>query len=220
MAISGLHVGLIALVIIYILRFLRVERRTCYVATILFLICFVLLTLSRPSVIRAVVMTSVFLIGMLLGREVDAYNSLGSAALFILIRNPKDLFSVGFQLSFLAVFFILYLVPKIMGFIRKDVNPYLKRYLYMPLAVSISAWLGTFSLILYYFRIITPIALIANLFIIPALSLLLIGGIVFMVLGWVPFVGVFLAGVNNVLADLIFSMADFFASLKFGHFYF
>ncbi|NQV04759.1 MAG: ComEC/Rec2 family competence protein [Candidatus Omnitrophica bacterium] len=220
LAISGLHVGLIALSILYLLKSLRIKRELTYIVTILFLIIFVLLTLSRPSVTRAVVMACIFLVGMLLGRRVDAYNSLGVAALFILVRNPKDLFNVGFQLSFFAVFSILYLVPKFMKIIRGDVNFYLRKFLYMPLAVSVAAWLGTFPLILYYFRIVTPVAIIANLFIIPLLFLLLMGGLSFILLGWVPFLGAFLAGFNDICGQAIFKLATAFASLRFGHFHF
>lgn len=220
LAISGLHVGLIALSILYLLKSLRIKREFAYILTILFLMFFVLLTLSRPSVTRAVVMACIFLIGMLLGRRVDVYNSLGAAALFILVRNPKDLFNVGFQLSFFAVFSILYLVPKFMKSIKGDVNFYLRKFLYMPLAVSVAAWLGTFPLILYYFRIVTPVAIIANLFIIPLLFLLLIGGLSFILLGWVPFLGVFLAGFNDICGQVIFKLATDFASLRFGHFNF
>jgi len=219
LAISGLHVGIIALVIIYLLRVLRIRREFSYIVTILFLIFFALLTLSRPSVLRAVVMACIFLIGMLLGRRVDVYNSLGIAGLFILIRNPKDLFNVGFQLSFLAVIFIVYLVPRFMKLARQDANPCIKKYLYMPLAVSISAWLGTAPLILYYFRIITPIAIVANVFIIPLLFILLIGGLVFLLFGWMSFLGSFLAGFNELCAHIIFFLTDFFSSLRFGHFH-
>jgi competence protein ComEC len=219
LAISGLHVGIIALIIIYLLRLLRAGRGFSYIVTILFLISFALLTLSRPSVLRAVVMACVFLIGMLLGRKVDVYNSLGIAGLFILIRNPKDLFNVGFQLSFLAVFFIVYLVPRFMKTLRQDTNPRIRKYIYMPLAVSISAWLGTAPLILYYFRIITPIAIIANSFIIPLLFILLIGALAFLLFGWMSFLGSFLAGFNDICVHIIFSLADFFSSLRFGHFH-
>ena len=220
LAISGLHVGLIALSILYLLKSLRVKRELAYILTILFLIFFVLLTLSRPSVIRAAVMACIFLVGMLLGRRADVYNSLGAAALFILVRNPKDLFNVGFQLSFFAVFAILYLAPKFMKSIKGDVNFYLRKFLYMPLAVSVAAWLGTFPLILYYFRIVTPVAIIANLFIIPLLFLLLIGGLSFILLGWVPFLGTFLAGFSDICGQAIFKLATAFASLRFGHFHF
>ncbi len=219
LAISGLHVGIIALVIVSLLRFLRIGRMPSYTFTILFLIFFALLTLSRPSVVRATVMACIFLAGLLLGRKVDIYNSLGLAALFVLLRNPKDLFNVGFQLSFLAVLSILYLVPKFTRFLKQDANFYIKRYFYMPLAVSISAWLGTFPLILYYFRIVTPVAIVANIFIIPVLFVLLIGGIAFILVGWLGFAGALLAGLNNLCAQIIFSLAEFFASLRFGHFY-
>jgi len=219
LAISGLHVGIIASVIIYLLKFLRLGRNPAYIFTILFLIIFSLLTLSRPSVVRATVMACVFLIGMLLGRRVDVYNSLGAASLFILLKNPKDLFSVGFQLSFLAVLSIICFAPRFMRLARQDTNFYIKRYLYTPLAVSISAWLGTFPLILYYFRIITPVAIVANIFIIPALFALLVGGMGFILLGWIGFAGTILAGLNNLCANTIFFLAEFFSSLKFGHFH-
>ncbi len=219
LAISGLHVGLIAFSILYLLKSLRIKREFSYVFIILFLVFFALLTLSRPSVVRAVTMACVFLAGMLLGRRADVYNSLGVAALFILVRNPKDVFNIGFQLSFLAVLSIVYLAPRFTRSINKGVNPYLRRFLYMPLAVSIAAWLGTFPLILYYFKVVTPISIVANLFIIPLVFVLLIGGLSFVFLGWVPIIGVYLAGFNNISCRLIFNLADFFASLKFGHFH-
>jgi len=220
LAISGLHVGLIALVIISFLRFLRIGREFSYIFTILFLIFFVLLTLSRPSVVRAVVMACIFLAGMLLGRKVDVYNSLGAAAIFVLVKNPQDIFNVGFQLSFTAVTFIVFLTPRFMRLVKEGTNFYLKRYLYTPLAVSVSAWLGTFPLILYYFKIITPVSILSNLFIIPALLVLLIGGLCFLLFGWLPFIGPFLANFNTVFCQLIFSLTDFFASLRLGHFNF
>ncbi|MFC1620988.1 ComEC/Rec2 family competence protein [Candidatus Omnitrophota bacterium] len=215
LAISGLHIGIIALVFLYLFRLLRFRREFSYILTIIFLIFFAILTLSRPSVVRAVAMAAIFLTGMLLGKKVDVYNSLGAAALFILIRNPKDISNIGFQLSFAAVLFILFFTPKFMRFVKEGTNFYIKRYLYTPLAVSMSAWLGTFSLVWYYFKIVTPIAIIANLFIIPAIFALLIGGLGFLLLGWAPFIGDFLAGLNDFLCQAIFFLASFFAKLAF-----
>jgi competence protein ComEC len=219
LAISGLHVGIISLIIIYSFRLIGLKRGISYFLTILFLIFFVLLTLSNSSVVRSAVMLCVFLTGTLIGRKADAYNSLGAAAVFIMIRNPKDIFNVGFQLSFLAVLSILFLAPKFMKISEKRANFYVKKYFYAPLAVSISASAGTFPLILYYFRIITPVSVISNIFIIPLVFGLLISGLAFLVLGWIPFAGELLAGINDILARLIFKMADFFASMKYGHFY-
>ena len=217
LAISGLHIAIIVLVILYLFRIIGVKREVSYCFTIIFLIFFALFTLSRPSVVRASIMACAFLMGMLLGRKVDVYNSLGFAALFILIKNPKDLFNVGFQLSFLAVVSILFFVPRLMKLVQDYKNYYVKRFLYIPLAVSVSAWIGTFPLILYYFKIITPVAIIANLFIIPMLSAMLIASMAFLALGWLPVLGPFLGQANHLIAQVIFSLADFFASLKFGH---
>jgi len=218
LAISGLHIAIIVLVILYLFRIIGVKREIYYTFTIIFLIFFALFTLSRPSVVRASIMACVFLIGMLLGRKVDVYNSMGLAALFILIKNPKDLFSVGFQLSFMAVVSILFFVPKLMKLVQNYKHYYVKKFLYIPLAVSVSAWIATFPLILYYFKIITPVAIIANLFIIPMLSAMLIASMAFLALGWLPVLGPFLVQASHFIAHAIFSLADFFAALKFGHY--
>ena len=219
LAISGLHIAIIVLVILYLFRIIGVKREIYYTLTIIFLIFFALFTLSRPSVVRASIMACAFLVGILLGRKVDVYNSLGFAALFILIKNPKDLFNVGFQLSFLAVVSILFFVPRLMKLLEDYKNYYVKKFLYIPLAVSVSAWVATFPLVLYYFKIITPVAIIANLFIIPMLFAMLIASMAFLALGWLPVLGPFLSQVNHLIAQAIFSLADFFSSLKFGHFY-
>ncbi len=212
LAISGLHIALIAFFIVNFLKLVRFRRGFYYIFTIVFLILFALLTLSRPSVVRAVAMACIFLLGMLMGRKVDVYNSMGAAAIFILLKNPKDLFSVGFQLSFLAVLSILYLVPKFMKLTKENTNFYIRKYIFMPMAVSVSAWLGTAPLIFYYFKIITPIAVVANIFIIPALSLSLLAGMAFLLFGRVPFLGDALASFNNICGHIIFTLADFFAN--------
>lgn len=219
LAISGLHVGIVASVIILLLKLLRFPREAYYFGTIIFLMFLSVLTGGNPPVVRATVMITVFLIGMLLGRSVDVYNSIGVAGLFILVRSPKDIFDVGFQLSFLAVLSMLYFVPKFMKLIKEDVNIYIKKFFYIPLTVSISASLGTFLLIIYYFRMFTPIAIVANLFIVPAMFVQLVGGLCFSVLCWLPLVSDVLAQFNNILAQIIFWLADFFGALKFGHFY-
>ncbi|MBU1146748.1 MAG: ComEC family competence protein [Candidatus Omnitrophica bacterium] len=215
LAISGLHIGIIALVILYFFRLLGLKREFSYGLTILFLIFFAFLTLSRPSVVRAVVMASIFLTGMLLGKKVDVYNSLGAAAIFILARNPNDISNVGFQLSFAAVLSILFFTPKFMMLVKEGTNFYIKRYLYTPLAVSISAWAATAPLIWHYFKVFTPIAIIANLFIIPGLFALLIAGMGFLLLGWMPFIGGLLTGLNDFLCQVIFFLTTFFANFNF-----
>ena len=218
LAISGLNVTLIAAAFLYFFKLIRLKRKISYALTMLFLVFLMLLAGSSASVVRATVMCIVFLTGILLGREVDGYNSLGTAALFILIVNPKNIFDIGFQLSFIAVLSMIYLTPKLTLFIKKDWNFYLRKYLLEPFSVSISATAGTFPFILYHFRMGTPIAIISNIFIVPLMFVLMIGGMCFIALGWVPFIGDLLSYFNNMLANIIFFLAEFFAGIKFGHF--
>ena len=218
LAISGLNVALLAAAFLYLFKLLRLKREVYYILTMLFFVFLMLLTGSSPSVVRATIMCIVFLTGLLLGRPVDAYNSLGTAAFFILAINPKEIFNVGFQLSFIAVLSMVYFTPRLMRLAKKGWNFYIRRYLLEPLAVSISATLGTFPFILYYFRMGAPIAIISNILIVPLMFVLMIGGMCFIGLGWLPFIGGFIAGINNILANMIFFFAEFFAKIKFGHF--
>ena len=218
LAISGLNVALLAGAFLFLFKLLRLKREIYYILTMLSLIFLMVLTGSSASVVRATIMCIVFLTGRLLGRPVDAYNSLGTAAFIILAINPKDVFDIGFQLSFIAVWSMVYFVPKIMKFVKKDWNFYIRKYFLEPLAISISATLGTLPFILYYFRMATPIAIASNILIVPLMFILMIGGLCFIALGWMPFVGSFISSFNNILANVIFLLAEFFAGVKFGHF--
>ena len=211
--------ALLAGAFLFLFKLLRLKREIYYILTMLSLIFLMVLTGSSASVVRATIMCIIFLTGKLLGRPVDAYNSLGTAALIILAINPKDLFDIGFQLSFIAVGSMVYFMPKLTQFIKKDWNFYIKKYLLEPLAISISATLGTFPLIMYYFSMVTPIAVISNILIVPLMFILMIGGLCFIALGWIPFMGFFISSFNNILANVIFFLAEFFAGIRFGHFH-
>ncbi|MFH1478672.1 MAG: ComEC/Rec2 family competence protein [Candidatus Omnitrophota bacterium] len=219
LAISGLHVGLVALVVMMLLKAIGIKREWTYFITMIFLAFFVILTLSPVSVVRATIMIYVFLMGMILGRKVDMCNSLGLAAIFVLARNPKELFNAGFQLSFLIVLSIACLAPYFMKLAGHRGHPYIRKYIYAPFSVSLAAWVGSFPLLLYYFRVICPISIVSNLFIIPIVFVLLLSGILFIILSWAPFAGEYLIYASNFIIDKIFYLANFFSSLRFGHFY-
>ena len=102
-AINGLHVGLVAAVVLLVLRFAHISRRWAAVPAIPLLVLYVFATGAHPGAIRALVMVSVWLLGGLLVRPVDLLSSLATAALVILIWNPLQLFDSGFLLSFAVV---------------------------------------------------------------------------------------------------------------------
>ena len=218
LAISGLHVGIIAAVLLFIFRIFGVKREISYLCTMMFLVFFSFMTLLRPSVVRAVIMACIIIIGRLLGKRTDIYNSLSAAAVFILVRNPKDFFNVGFQLSFAAVLSIAYLTPRLTRFIKYKPHSYIVKWFYTSLMVSFSAWIGTFPLILYYFNIVTPVSVIANLFILPLIFIVLLIGMLFFPLSYLPFFSSLAVTLNNICINFVFLMADFFSSLRFSHF--
>lgn len=228
LAISGLHTGIVALVCIAILHGIRFPARLIWILTALFLIVYALLTGYRMSVVRSVVMGELFLIGLIVNREIDVLNSLALAALVILIFSPVQLFDIGFQLSFTAVFWICIITPIIKNFLISKIPRILlshrqikKIYYYviMVFSVSLSAWIGTAPLIAYYFGIFTPISLVSNLFLIPLTFIIVCAGICFLAVGLpVTPLAPILADAVSVLVKLLQLLLKFFESIPIGYF--
>lgn len=182
LVVSGFNVGIVAFIIVLILKLIRVPKRLRYILAIPLLILYCFLTGASTPVVRATVMAIIFLLGTLIRREADIYNSLAVAAIFILMINPKQIFDIGFQLSFSSVISIVYLYPKIKSLLRIEalkIKPL--KIIIEGTLVSLSAWLGTLGLVAYYFRIFSPITVVANLFILPLSTLITLCG--FSILG-------------------------------------
>ncbi len=177
LVVSGFNVGIVSFVIILLLKLLRIPRRIRFYIAMPLIILYCLITGASNPVIRATIMAIIFMLGFLIKRESDIYNSLSLAAVAILAIKPKQLFDVGFQLSFLSVLSIVYLYPKITSLLRLNlikIRPL--RYFSQGLIVSLSAWAGTALPIAYYFKIFSPITVIANLLIVPLASLITLTG--------------------------------------------
>jgi len=177
LVVSGFNVGIVAFIIIVLLKIMRVAKRPRLVIASLLLIFYCLMTGASTPVARSTVMAIVFIIAHLLKREPDIYNSLGVAALFVLGINPRQAFDVGFQLSFSSVISIVCFYPKLKGFFKAD-SSRLKiiRWALSGFCLSLSAWLGTAGFIAYYFGIISPVTIFANILIAPLASLITLSG--------------------------------------------
>ncbi|MCK4648906.1 ComEC family competence protein, partial [bacterium] len=163
LAVSGLHVGLLVIFFHYgLFRLFRLPNKGSAFLTLLIIILYCFMTGCRPSVVRASIMFGLFLTASFLGRKREVYTTLALAGLVILLLNPLTLLNVGFQLSFVAVLSILYLYPRIWPRLK-----FLPRYLGSLIAVSLAAWAGIVPLIAYYFNYFTPVAILANLFVVP-----------------------------------------------------
>ena len=164
LAVSGFHVAVICGFLSFFCSFMPrwgIGRWVRYIILVGSLWGFVFITGLAPSAVRAALMLSLYLTGRALRRVTDGYNTLAAAAFCMLAYNPYYLFDVGFQLSYLAVFFILFLVPRFKEWIVVR-NPLLA----MPwewITVSIAAQIGTALLCFYYFGQFSTVFLFTNL---------------------------------------------------------
>ena len=174
LAISGLHVGIILLIINFVLKpleFLRNGKTIKLIISVLILWSFAFVAGMSPSVVRAVAMFTAVAISLFGKRKSNIYQNLIMSMFILLIVNPMYLFDVGFQLSYLAVFFIVWLQPLLYNIW----SPKWKAidYFWQIFTVSLAAQLGVLPLSVYYFHQFPGLFFITNLVIIPVLGLIL-----------------------------------------------
>lgn len=177
LVVSGFNVGIVAFIIVLFLRLLRLPRYWRFIASLPLIITYCLVTGASNPVVRATVMAVVFIISYLIRRDPDISNAISVAALFILISNPNQLFDAGFQLSFVSVASIVFLYPKLKQLFclgRLKLKPL--RFILESCLVSLAAWMGTAGFIAYYFKIFSPVTVLANIFVVPLASLITLSG--------------------------------------------
>ncbi len=183
LSVSGLHVGFILLFITFLLKPIPNTKRNSLLKLIIVVISlwsFGIIAGLAPSVVRSVTMFSFVAIGLFLRRSVNIYHTLLVSALLILLFQPSFLFDVGFQLSYLALFFIVWLQPLLIA-IWTPKNKILT-YFWEIITVSFAAQIGTFPLSIYYFHQFPGLFIVTNIIILPMLSVILCLGVVVMVL--------------------------------------
>lgn len=183
LAVSGLHTGIIYLVIISLLTCFgyvrplyeqRLRRILLSLIIILTMWVYAFVTGLSPSVMRAVVMLTIIQVGWMCRRQAVSVNTLAAAACICLWVDPLSLFSVSFQLSFAAVLGILLFAPYFNGLL-KVANPCL-RFLRDLFTVSLAATIGTLPVSLYYFHQVSRYFLLTNLVVLPAAYIVVILG--------------------------------------------
>ena len=178
LAVSGLHVGFIAALLLGLLSFLRIPNPWRTMLAILGLFTYALLTGFKPPVLRAAIMATVLLVGALLQRRTNVINSLAVAAMIILTLNPLHLFEPGFQLSFVAVLGIALFSRRVLEIFERRTLNWQEKGKGWPIAVltlaavSLSAQLATLPLTAYYFNRLPLYSLPANLLVVPAVQII------------------------------------------------
>ena len=225
LAVSGLHVGLVAMFCYIALSTFRIPKKMLSLLTILAVLIYACLVGFRPSVFRASLMAILFLFAIIIDREADLFNLLAVAALALLLLNPMQLWDVGFQLSFVAVASIVYLVPKMEKPFRKlwesaesdDVSNLQKikntavKWLVLSYLVTFAAQLGTGPLIAVHFYRAYPLGIIVGPFAVGLVSLVVGVGIVSVCVGfiWLPLAKL-LALVNHAIIFIFLKLIGVF----------
>ncbi|MEK7849779.1 MAG: ComEC/Rec2 family competence protein [Candidatus Omnitrophota bacterium] len=183
MVVSGSHTALLAFIFLLFFKAIRIPRTLRFLLTMALLVVYCFLTGSSSPVVRATVMTIVLLSSYLIERNPIFYNGLALAAILILVFDPLQLFNIGFQLSFLSVFFIVWLFPKINGIFRHRGINRAWQVVISYFSVSLCAWIGTAPLLAGVFGSFSPITVPANMVIVPLAMLVVTSGFVLAALG-------------------------------------
>jgi len=219
LAISGLHVGIIYFILRLALKVMKVNPKAAIILSVLFLACYAILTGARPSILRATVMFSFLSLGGLFGRKTSVYNLIGISALLILFFNPNQLFEIGFVLSYGAVLSIVYISPKIYRLLGSAKSGTVAAYLKGAISVSFAAWAGLLGVVAYYFGIIAPVTVIANILIVPLLFVIMGAGILFFIPGiFCKYMAVIFAGSTTFFIFLLVKIVEFLRNLPCAYF--
>lgn len=222
LAVSGMHVVLLFSTISYVLRKLRVSKNAITILLVVFLLIFSLMAGFSGSVVRAALMCLMSIVGSLTGRRSHAVNLLVGSMLLILLCDPNYLFDVGFQLSYLAVFAIVFCYPVVQRFFTFKNS--ILNYFGQLVGVSLVAQLGVLPLSIYYFKQIPLLFLIGNIIAIPITSFLLCAWFIQMLLSLisvkiVAFFTPILSGISTFCFDSLTRLSDYF-SIKTIDFHF
>jgi competence protein ComEC len=216
-AISGMHLGLIYLLLIWMFNKIPFVKRSKIVKVTLILLClwlFALLTGGSASILRAAVMFSSIVIGQNFGKRSSIYNALAASAFILLCYNPYYLWDVGFQLSYLAVLGIVIFQKPIYHLL------YLKNKwgdkIWQLITVTLTAQILTFPVCLYYFHQFPTLFLLTNILLVPLSSLILFVEIFLIAFNWIPFVGGFVGKLTWWLIWLMNKIILWFNSLPFS----
>lgn len=217
LAVSGLHVGILLLIITFVLNklFGKDKRKALKVIITLLLIwSFAFITGLSVSVLRASLMFSLIVIGKLILEKSSIYNTISASAFIILIYNPVLLFDVGFQLSYLAVLGIIYFYPKInnLFYIKNKIG----KYLWNITAVSIAAQIATIPLSIYYFHQIPLLSLVSNIIVSVYAVVIISGGVIILLV--LPFSELlnYIAIVMSFIISSLLKVVEFLATIPYG----
>lgn len=190
LVISGLHIGIVIIFTLKILELIGIGFKKRYIFAAIFLTIFVFTAGFSPSVLRAYIMGISMILAKILGEKYSIKKAVSLSMIVSLIINPTTLFSVSFQLSYMALFGIIY--------IYKFFDTKVKDRFFKPILFSLSIQIALTPLFLYYFHEIPILSFIPNIIAVP------FGSIVVQLI----FMGLLISYIINPIGELIFYIAS------------
>ncbi len=217
LAISGLHIGIIYGVFIFLLGFWRTKRlgeiiKAVFITTFIWIFAFI--TGLSPAVQRAATMMTFVAGATCLERKSHIFNTIFSSAFMMLLFNPNLLFNTGFQLSYSAVLSIVYFQPQLKKLITIE-NPLL-RWCWLLLTVTLSAQIGILPIALYSFQQFPNYFIITNFITIPLTTIILYLSIFLIITSYIPIIATLIASVLKIALTVMLYAVGYIASLPFS----
>ena len=217
-AISGMHLGLIYIMLVWLLARIPTIKKSKWVRALLILSCLWLFSLLKggsASVLRSAVMFSFITLGKtIFTKQASIYNSLAASAFAMLLYNPYYLWDVGFQLSYLAVTGIVIFQKPIYNSIGIK-NKWINKVWEMT-AITLAAQVLTFPVCIYYFHQFPNLFLITNFIAVPLSTIILFAEIALVGLAWIPLAGLYLGKLTGWLVALMNTIIVSVNSISFS----
>lgn len=216
LAVSGLHVGFLAGLIYFIIGLFKGGRKTKFFVTTPILLLYCVMCNFTPSVVRATIMSTVFMFADLIGMQYDPLSSLSFSAVVILMFSPLSLFNLGFQLSFMCVFVIITLANRMSKVLINRLH--FPKWVAQTFAMSFCVTLGVLPLCANVLGEVSIMSIFSNMVAIPLFAVTYPVLVICVLLGciWTK-LGILLA-VPGVFLHAILIVVNFFAGLNFSHF--
>ena len=236
-AVSGLHVGMVGVIVAGVLWFFRMPRWLTISGVIFCMFMYAGITGMHAPAVRAAIMATIFLLGFLLQRRPSLLNSLAASAILVLLFDSHQLFTPGFQLSYgvllaiglFAGFWVWVMkplgeidafMPRSLLSLRQEFLLERRKWLRGALSVSTAAWMGSAPLMWLHFGIVTPIAIVAGIPLVLLVFLILAVAMFSLLAGsiWQP-AGEAVNILNAHIATATYSTAALFSKMPGGHYY-
>jgi ComEC/Rec2-related protein len=223
LALSGLHLSIIAQTLDFILRGF-VKKRTRNIVLIVSVFAFAVFTGLSVSVLRAAIMLAFIFVADTVGEESDSLTALFAAVCLILLFNGNAVYDVAFHLSVFATLGIILVRPAAEELFAKWQKPKKKKllralhgvckYFYGILTMTVAATFFTLPVIYFAFGKISVVGVFSNFIFLPLASLLLIACVLFVPLSFVPYVYIPFKYICGVLAELLLALAEGVSELR------